>query len=70
MRSMQSPLNTFIEAFRASRKTTIARGYVCWCVAYKKEPSIIVQSYEDSLSGERVRETAKMLFQSTVVEDH
>ena len=68
--SMQSPLNTFIEAFRASRKTTIARWYVCWCIAYKKEPSIIRQSYEDSLSGESVREIAKMLFQPTVVEDH
>lgn len=70
MKSMQSKKNTFLEAFRASRKTTIARWYVCWCIAYKKEPSIVVQSYEDSLSGEWVRECAKMLFQPTVVEDH
>lgn len=70
MQSMQSDKNTFLEAFRASRKTTIARWYVCWCIAYKKEPSIIVQSYEDTLSWERVRECAKMLFQPSVVEDH
>ena len=47
---MESKNNTFLEAFRASRKTTIARGFVCRCIAYKKEPSIIVQSYEDILS--------------------
>lgn len=70
MISMQSKKNTFLEAFRASRKTTIARWYVCWCIAYKKDPSIIRQSYEDWLSGESVREIAKMLFQPTVVEDH
>jgi len=68
--SMQSDKNTFIEAFRASRKTTLARWYVCRCIAYKKEPSIVVQSFEDSLSGEWVMEVAKMLFQSTVVMDH
>jgi len=62
--------NTFIEAFRASRKTTIARWYVCRCIAYKKEPSIIRQSYEDSLSWESVREIAKMLFKQTVVDDY
>jgi len=70
MRSMQSKNNTFIEAFRASRKTTIARWYVCRCIAYKKEPSIIRQSYEDSLSWESVREIAKMLFKQTVVDDY
>ena len=68
--SMKSRMNTFIEAFRASRKTTLARWYVCWCIAYKKEPSIIRQSYEDVLSWESVREIAKMLFQKTVIEDH
>lgn len=67
---MQSEKNTFLEAFRASRKTTLARWYVCWCIAYKKESSIVVQSYEDSLSWERVRECAKMLFQPTVIQDH
>jgi len=70
MQSMQSDKNTFIEAFRASRKTTIVRWFICWCIAYKKEPSIIVQSYEDSLSAERVRECAKMLFKKSIVEDH
>lgn len=69
-RSLQSEKNTFIEAFRASRKTTLVRWYVCRCIAYKKHPSIIVQSYEDSLSGEWVREVAKMLFAKTVLADH
>ena len=63
-------LSILIEAFRASRKTTIVRWFVCRCIAYKIEPSIIVQSYEDSLSAERVREVAKMLFKKSVVEDH
>ncbi len=70
MKSMESDLNTFIKAFRASRKTTIARGYVVYCAAYKKEPSIIWQSYEDTLSAESVREIAKMMCKKSVVEDH
>jgi len=41
-----------------------------WCIAYKKHPNIIVQSYEDSLSGEWVREVAKMLFSKTIVQDY
>jgi hypothetical protein len=68
--SLQSDKNTFIEAFRASRKTSLVRSFVCWCIAYKKEPSIIVQSYEDSLSAEWVRECAKMLFKQSVIDDH
>lgn len=67
---MQSRQNTFIEAFRASRKTTIARAFVVWCICYKKEPSIIVQSYEDTLSAERVREVAKMLCKKSIVSDY
>lgn len=69
-KSLQSDQNTFLVWFRASRKTTLVRWYVCWCIAYKKHPSIIVQSYEDSLSSEWVREVAKMLFKKSVVEDH
>ena len=68
--SLQAEGNTFIEAFRASRKTTLVRWFVCWCIAYKIEPSIIRQSYEDKLSGESVREIAKMLFNPTVIADH
>lgn len=68
--SLQSKNNTFIEAFRASRKTTLVRWFVCRCIAYKIHPSIIVQSYEDWLSAEWVREVAKMLFKKSVVEDH
>lgn len=70
MNSMQSRNNTFIEAFRASRKTTIARWFVVYCAAYKIEPSIIWQSFEDALSWESVREIAKMMCKKSVIEDH
>lgn len=67
---MQSKSNTMITAFRASRKTTIARGYVVWCIIHKTEPHIVVQSYEDTLSSERVREVAKMLFKKKIIQDY
>lgn len=67
---MQSKNNTYLVWFRASRKTTMARWYICWCIAYGKEPSIIVQSYEDTLSAEWVREVAKMLFKKSIIDDH
>jgi phage terminase large subunit GpA-like protein len=70
MQSMQSKSNTMITAFRASRKTTIARGYVVWCIIHKTEPHIVVQSYEDTLSSERVREVAKMLFKKKIIQDY
>lgn len=70
LESMQSENNTFIEAFRASRKTTMARGYVVWCICYKTEPHIIVQSYERALSSERVSNIAKMLFKNSIVNDY
>lgn len=57
-------------AFRASRKTTIARAYCVWCIAYAKEPYIIVQSFEDSLSSEWVRAVAKLLMTDTIVADY
>lgn len=62
--------NLIIESFRGSRKTTKARGYVVWCILYKKEPYIIVQSQEARLSGEWVRQVAKMLMQDSIVEDY
>jgi len=57
-------------AFRGSAKTTIVRWYVVWCIIYKIEPYIIVQSYEDTLSGAWVREVAKMLMFPKVVLDY
>ncbi len=57
-------------AFRGSAKTTIVRWYVVWCILYKVEPYIIVQTYEDSLSGAWVREVAKMLMFPRIVEDY
>lgn len=68
--SMASRNNTMIVAFRASRKTTMARAFIVWCICYKKEPSIVWQSYEDSLSGESVREIAKMLCVKSIVDDY
>lgn len=70
MLSLQSNKNTFIEAFRASRKTTIVRWRIVWLICYNKEPSIIWQSYEDSLSSESVREIAKMLCKDSIVIDY
>ncbi len=70
MEALQSDFNVFIEAFRASRKTTIVRWRVVWLICYKKEPSIIWQSYEDTLSSESVREIAKMLCKWSIVNDY
>lgn len=70
MVSLQWDLNTMLIAFRASRKTTIVRGYVVRCVTYKKEASIIRQSYEDTLSWESVRDIAKMLCKESIMRDY
>ena len=70
LKSLQSNKNTMLIAFRASRKTTMVRGYVVWSIVYKKDTSIIRQSYEDTLSAESVREIAKMLCKPSIVEDY
>lgn len=62
--------NLIFEAFRGSRKTTKLRGYVVWCIAYAKEPYIIVQSYEGNLSSEWVRQVAKMLMEESILKDY
>ena len=69
-RQLQSRNNLIWEAFRGSRKTTMVRGYVVWCAAYNVEPYIIVQSYEGKLSGEWVRNVAKMLMQDSILKDY
>lgn len=68
--ALETNLDLLIVAFRASRKTTLIRIFAIWCIVFKKEPSIIVQSYEDSLSWEWVREIAKMLFNKKIVQDY
>jgi len=70
LKSLQSNKNTMLIAFRASRKTTMVRGYVVRSIVYKKDTSIIWQSYEDTLSAESVREIAKMLCKPSIVEDY
>jgi len=70
MESMQSDRNTFIEWFRASRKTTIAKGYIIRCICYKKRDYILRQSYEEPDSRSNVTDIAKMLFTPSIVEDY
>lgn len=41
-----------------------------WCICYKVEPHIVVQSYESNLSSEWVRNVAKMLFKRSIVNDY
>ena len=55
---------------RALRKTTIARAYAVWCIAYAKEPYIVVQSYEGENSAAWVRSVAKMLMEPSIIEDY
>lgn len=70
MRSLQSNKNTMIEWFRASRKTTLVKWFIVWCICYKKRDYILWQSYEEPDSRSNVTDIAKMLFVSTIVEDY
>jgi hypothetical protein len=70
MKSLSSLVNVFIVGFRASRKTTIVRGFIVWCVAYKKFSYIIWQSYESEFSGASVREIAKMMNKKSITQDY
>lgn len=70
IRELQYGNNIIIEAFRGSRKTTILRAFVLWCIIYKVEPFIIVQSYEDGLSSDWVRQVAKMMTSPRIVADY
>lgn len=70
MESMQSPRNTFIEWFRASRKTTIVKWFIIRCIVYKKRDYILWQSYEETDSRSNVTDIAKMLFTPSIVEDY
>lgn len=67
---MEAGYNVLIKGFRSSRKTTIARGYAVWCIAYQKHDYIVVQSFEDVLSGAWVHQVAKMLMEDSIVEDY
>lgn len=62
--------NILFKAFRASRKTTMVRGWVVWNIAYALEPYIVWGSFEDTLSGESVRAIARMLLNKKLVEDY
>lgn len=69
-KALEGRKNIVFEAFRGSRKTTRVRGFAVWTIAYRKEPYIIVQSYESSLSGEWVRNVAKMLTTPSIIADY
>ena len=62
--------NVLLKAFRGSWKTTIARAYAVWCIVYQKHDYIIVQSFEDVLSGAWVHQVAKILFEDSIVQDY
>lgn len=64
------PKNLLLVTMRALRKTTIARGYAVWCIAYAKEPYIVVQSYEGENSASWVRSVAKMLMEPSIIHDY
>jgi hypothetical protein len=68
--ALPSDESIMIEAFRGSAKTTIVRWYVLWLILYKKEPYIVVQSFEDTLSKGWVREVAKMLVLPEIVSNY
>lgn len=70
MKSMQSSNHTFIEWFRASRKTTLVKVFIVWCICYKKRDYILRQSYEESDSRNNVTDIAKMLFAPTIINDY
>lgn len=70
MNSLASDKNTFIEWFRASRKTTLVKQFIIWCICYKKYNYIVWMSYEDTDSVNNVTDIAKMLFKKSVVDDY
>ena len=70
LQSIESDKNVFIEGFRASRKTTMIKGYIVRCIVYKKWNYIVRQSYEDKHSKDNVRDVAKMLCNDSIVNDY
>ncbi len=69
-RDMQRGDNLLLKTFRGSRKTTMARGYAVWCIIYQKHEYIVVQSFEDTLSGAWVHQVAKMLMEDAIIRDY
>lgn len=71
MYAMQEPnINVFLEAFRASRKTTIVKWWVVWLICYKKTKYTVWQSFENDASAWSVRDVAKMLMKPSIVRDY
>lgn len=70
MKSLQTDKNTFLEWFRASRKTTLVKQFIVYCIVYKKYQYIVWMSYEDTDSTNNVTDIAKMLFKQSIVNDY
>ena len=70
IRALESDKNILKVAFRGSGKTSIVRAYVVWNIIYSIDPYIVVQSFEDTLSGAWVREVAKILCTDSIVADY
>lgn len=70
MWELQNGKNVLIKWFRGSRKTTIVRGFSAWCAIYQVEPFQVVQSYEDTASGEWVRQVAILVSKKAIVNDY
>lgn len=70
MESLEKNTNTFIEWFRASRKTTIVKWYILRCIVYKKYNYIVWMSYADGDSVNNVTDIAKMLFKQSILDDY
>lgn len=69
-KDMEDFNSMLIIGFRSSRKTTIARGFAVWCIIYQKHDYIVVQSFEDVLSGAWVHQVAKMLLEDSITNDY
>lgn len=69
-RSMAAMLNIFMEGFRGSRKTSLVRWFIVWCIVYKIHEYVVRQSYDQWASADNVRQIAKMLFKRSIITDH
>ena len=63
-------LSILIKGFRGSIKTEIVKVYLVYCICYKIEPYIVIQSFDSSSSEDMVRNVARMLMNESLVKDY
>lgn len=63
-------LSMLIKGFRGSIKTEIVKVYLVYCICYKIEPYIVIQSYDSGSSEDMVRNVARMLMNESIVKDY